>query len=94
MDVFVIHSPENDEETPPFHLMVHLPIRFTPQAVPLLLLSVIDLQLVKLLVEQGKRKDEQLQLDCKHINDQNCTFYRTDANSTETIRLLCNCVFS
>ena len=68
--------------------MVHLPIRFTPQAVPLLLLSVVDFQLVELLVEQGKRKDEQLQLDCKHINDQNCTFCRIDANSTDTIRLL------
>ena len=83
-----IYSPEDDKDAA-FKLLVHLPIRFTPQGVPLLLVSAIDLQLSKELVEQGRLGDDrQFKLDYERIIGRNCKSIRFNASLTETIRLL------
>ena len=45
-------------DEPVFHIRVQPPIRFTPQGSPLLLMSVIDHQLAKQLIAEGKLDEE------------------------------------
>ena len=64
--LFAIYDHLNPDE-PVMHLKIQPPVRFFPQGSPLLLISVIDHQLAKKLIEQGKLGFEQNQDDFHRI---------------------------
>ena len=55
------------EEDPIMHIRAHGPVRFSPQGLPLLSLSVVDHQIARKLIAEDKLDQDRYRLDFKSI---------------------------